>query len=445
LTESSATPKGDRARSRRLAIPLPEAVRSTLRVHLRAETPPDLAALAPVARGLVAAMPPGAFRDALAEVLARDALELRVLTPEQAGAPDIETLRRSGLGPRREAALRDANCVLEVAALDRVDGAPEGLSLVEVAACGLAERLGGVVVDPHAERALGRSACHRFRRGARRPFIAERVRIVAGASDRARETVATVGMAKFGLPDLLLDPAPAELAEPAGALLLGLAHVLLRLLNEQAGLRRTPLPFLETPAEVRVAREDVVHAGRPEATRGAPGSEGWARVGLSFEADGGGRTVLRVGAPAGEAAGWLARALSDLLGPCSAPAEAAAPAGDAGAATALPLADACERFLAGREAGATLRVLVAFPTTDGGAEPLWVAVDTWERPLFEGVLCDHPHRRRDLAPGRRVTVHETHALSWRLRHPDGREEAGAPPEASRPPAVTEEEQGAEER
>lgn len=408
----------------RRVIPLPDGVRSALRVHFRADAPPDPSELAPEAPGLVAAMPAGAFRDALAEVLARRGLALDLLTPEQWCEPSIDALLRPGLGPQRETALRNATHALEVASLDRVDGAPEGLSLVEVVACGLAQRLDGVVVDPFAVRALGRRECERLRKGAGRPPIADRLRVTTEARGHG-VTVASAGMAKFGLPDLELADVPADLEEPAAALLLGLAHVLLRLLNEQAGLRRTPLTSLETPGDVRVAREDVIHAGCGQAVRASEGGAGWARVPLAVDEGPDGRPrALRVGPPEGLERGWLRHAIEHLLGPCPAASVSGHRPEAAAMRTALSMEDAAERYRVGRESGVALRVLVEFPTTDGGSEPLWVRVAKWEGVMLEGALCDPPHRRLDLAPNRHVTVHDSHVAAWRLLHPDGRREEG---------------------
>lgn len=79
-------------------------------------------------------------------------------------------------------------------------------------------------------------------------------------------------------------------------------------------------------------------------------------------------------------------------------------------------------FRAGLRPGETLLVKAPFATDDGGREWMWVEALRWSGGEIEGILQNQPDRIAALRAGARVKVQESQVFDYLLRHPDGTSE-----------------------
>jgi len=80
---------------------------------------------------------------------------------------------------------------------------------------------------------------------------------------------------------------------------------------------------------------------------------------------------------------------------------------------------------AGLAPGEYILVKVPFATPDGGNEWMWVEVSTWSHGAITGTLMNDPAARKDLHAGQTVTVDEDEVFDYIRHRPDGREEGNA--------------------
>lgn len=72
--------------------------------------------------------------------------------------------------------------------------------------------------------------------------------------------------------------------------------------------------------------------------------------------------------------------------------------------------------------GERLLLKAPFTTDDGGNEWMWVEVVTWKGDVVDGILQNDPYEVSDLKAGARVTFRASDAFDYIHYHPDGREE-----------------------
>ena len=198
---------------------------------------------------------------------------------------------------------------LAVRCEDRPGPRRPGLWTALAVAFGLAERLGGQLVDPR-RGSLGPGI------GRLRPPADGRVHAVdhlcvpsSRGSDQ-RRWLTSVGMTQFGLPELELLHVPRRVVELGARLLVGVAQHLIdgaRLPSAQGH----PRELLVTSGELSWAlrRDGVPTRGR-----------GWTRVGVELDGGRGWPLRLRIGPPLGarswrDNGKWLEDAWAELFGP----------------------------------------------------------------------------------------------------------------------------------
>jgi len=229
----------------------------------------------------------------------------------------------------------------------------------------------------------------------------------------------SLGMSRFGLPDLDVKAAPFSLAEPLGMLLNAVASALVQ------GKRQAPLAIsLEEVAKLAGAHAGDLHSGsRPSVPasidlREVPREQG--------DSD---NLLLRL-VPSGGATATGYEALVDgLFGAgddvvTTPEHDAELLAASQRAKAALPAALA--RFKARTDVGALLYVKLPFPIpdNDGSNEWMWVEVTTWDDAAIEGTLANEPERIPGLKAGDHVKGKRSDVFDYRLRSSDGGVEGG---------------------
>lgn len=81
-----------------------------------------------------------------------------------------------------------------------------------------------------------------------------------------------------------------------------------------------------------------------------------------------------------------------------------------------------QAFLAGLKPGEFIQVKAPFPTPKGGNEWMWVEVSAWKAGAIEGLLKNEPFDIPTLHAGQMVTVKESEVFDYTRRYPDGKVE-----------------------
>lgn len=235
----------------------------------------------------------------------------------------------------------------------------------------------------------------------------------------------TIGMARFGLPELEMVDLPVAGEAGVSWLLGGVAIELARRVLPDA----RPGETLTLPPTITVTRAQVA-AGWGAEVEGPEGAASLT-VGLAWGAErDDGPALLRVDAPPGvERATWVAESLLPFVGvEDEGPIDIAEDDAEMAAAIArarAELAGVGARFRAGLPVDVRLLAKAAWTTRDGGAEHLWFTVTAWpEGGPVRGVMDSRPVYVDGLTAGQPVKVPAAEIEDWALFAPDGEREGG---------------------
>ncbi len=233
----------------------------------------------------------------------------------------------------------------------------------------------------------------------------------------------TMGMARFGLPELEMVDLPVAGEQGVSWLLGGVAiEVVGRVLADAR-----PGAALRLPTTLTVTRSQVARAWGAEVDGEARAAS--LTVGLAWGAERDDESAfVRVDAPAGvDRAAWVAEQLLPfagveeevVIGVADDDAEMAA----AMARAQAELAGVGARFRAGLPVDVRLLAKAPWTTRDGSAEHLWFTVTDWpEGGPLRGVMDSRPMHVDGLAAGQPVKVPEAEVEDWALFSPDGERE-----------------------
>ena len=243
---------------------------------------------------------------------------------------------------------------------------------------------------------------------------------VYGEGDTVR--FVSLGMVKFGLPDLVLEQVPQSMTTPMGSVLNGVAQLLAEgltlspdcALNVDLSLvkdarTRRQLEAKTTPGAVRKLTLRALEARRDSGDPVNPLLE------LSFPGEG---TVHA----------RQVAAIDALLGK-SPDSYMPVPPGDPELAAVATRARArlqqlrprVEKGLSPPEA---LVVKAGFRTDDGSSEHMWFVVTGWEKDQLRGTLANEPFEVSGLRLGSSVSVPLQDVDDYRYTRPDGTQEGG---------------------
>jgi uncharacterized protein YegJ (DUF2314 family) len=228
--------------------------------------------------------------------------------------------------------------------------------------------------------------------------------------------VDTVGMGRFGLPELTIAGiAPAD-ATLAAALIAYTAQQLVE------------RPQLDRAGELAVHASALAHAGvRVKPVAGASGTTTVHLV-TAKPAPGGARRVQLVGtADDKSASAFVTRALREAAGqkpPTDASAEDDAALTAASQRAQPRIAELKKQWLKGAPADASLWLKLPFASADGGREWMWVAVTKWEDGKLSGTLENAPTDVPNLKEGQAVLMPDKDVFDYRLERPGQLPEGG---------------------
>jgi uncharacterized protein YegJ (DUF2314 family) len=287
----------------------------------------------------------------------------------------------------------------------------------------VAERAGGVAWDEDTREVFGVGRWKERAALARESPLDIRAHITIhtyrdDADGLAR--LVTLGMSKFGLPDVSMKGVPLSFTDAAAALVNLVCQTLLE------GRMRT------TPAQVIVDLKTILNRRFRSGMEAAlsPGASGRAEVAL-----------IKVSPEKGDADNDLVQIVFPDVGPEK---QQEAIAGQLrslfGVKDNLAQVDHDEELIAARDRarvkllalkprfqkglapGELLQVKVGFPVPSGGNEWMWVEVVEWNGSSIKGILQNTPFKVPDLKAGARVEAPEGEVFDYIFSHADGTEE-----------------------
>lgn len=248
------------------------------------------------------------------------------------------------------------------------------------------------------------------------------VRVIQPERPGDRWRLLSMGLQKFGLPDLVIEhAAPGETAR------LG---VLVSLAAQRMAEGLTLKPGGLMPLSVKQIRHPAARARLGRATQGAALTRGQTldletRLGQRREGDPDNRLMALTfpGAP-DEPPFARQRAALDLLLGQGAVAIKGDPTLDARIAAASEAARAALSTLLKQHpdrlpAGFMLHIKGPFPTPDGGREWMWVRAERWSAEAVHGRLDSSPRRSTEVKAGDAVQVRRDEIFDYLLTRPDG--------------------------
>lgn len=370
------------------------------------------------------------LRGLLVDWIDHGMLIVRVVPTSQTPPLDLDALHASGMSPGQERTLGDSSHAAVVMGKDLGLPPHPGLWSAVAGARALVGDLGGVAFDMTTRRLLPPGDEHRGLPDMGAMVIPDHLAIEREDEEGPSASLATLGMAKFGLPDLIIRGVPGESRREASMVLGGLAALIAgwampyreRAEGHSVRARLEPFWHLDMtevlaahaidPADpfVEPAGETTVQLSTDPATRrsrlprlevkpatGAPAGSGSGVRGLIGQLFG--------------AAGNYFEFPADLPG-----------LGESLARIAADLPAIKGRFLGGLPPGAQLSVKRGFPVEEGRSEYLWVGVGSWSGDRIRGRIENDPVRCAGFDRGQVVEFGESEVFDWLITHPDGTRE-----------------------
>ncbi len=354
--------------------------------------------------------------------LAEPAVHLKLLERADFDPPDLETLHYKGRGvtEAQGTALQGSKRALRLAFVAPHPHQHTTARAAAMVAQEVATKAGGVIYDEETRELFSVEQWGETRIGGFDGAVPDVVRHITihAYQDGELYRAITLGMSKFGCPDLVVNQFPKSYWDSVGSLINLAAQTLVeaeRLPGSGAfevnidrlkvePLRRSLIDSLE-PGALRRAR--LTYGAAPRQAGDPPND----LIELTF------------GGSEGES---LSERQSALLSSLFGASDSVTPVRHDEALLRVSEA-ARERlvklkkpqFLQGLPLGERLLVKGPFATPDGGAEWMWVEVTRWEGPIIHGLLMNDPVEVQNLRAGAAVVVDEVRAFDYLHYKADG--------------------------
>lgn len=343
---------------------------------------------------------------------------------EEYRPPTVESLRYSGRGlSRGEAeALQGSGQALILDFAHPAGNALEALRMATELVALVVQETGGLAWDEETREVFSAAAWRERRLGAWKNTIPDASRHITIHAYKNGEYVRaiTLGMAKFGLPDIVVGDFSWSNNKSMGNLINFFAQAMLEGASfERPGEYDLDLREIANPE----ARQRQVAATESNATvtarlslKQGTGEEGDPRnrlIEITFEGYPGPDIHARQDSLLSSLFGW-----EDSVSPVVHNDELLAASRSAKA----KLPELWDAFDAGLAPGEFILVEAPFETPDGGNEWMWVEVTRWRGDRIHGLLTNEPFYIPELHAGQEVTVDQQDVFDYIRRSPDGSSE-----------------------
>lgn len=338
--------------------------------------------------------------------------------------PDMQSLQYFGRGLTREQAeaLQDTKAVLILDFAYPAEGAWDSLRSALALTRSLAETTGGLIWDEATREVFSPEAWNERRLAPWKdgvPDISKHVAIHA-YNDGDHVRVVTLGMEKFGLPDVVVEKFSWSLNRNMGHVV----NLFIQAIAEGAPLS-VPGNF---DLDMRSIKNDQVR--EPQVTSLMPNATGVAllrlRTGTRDEGDPANR-LIAIGFDRGagpdiyaKQESVLAKAFGTVDALTMVKHNEAIEAASRAARRKLP--DLRADFNAGLEPGEFIMLKAPFKTKDGGREFMWVEVMSWNGDRIKGLLKNEPEHVPELHAGQSVDIAEHDVFDFIRKRADGTSE-----------------------
>lgn len=254
------------------------------------------------------------------------------------------------------------------------------------------------------------------------PFVPAHVTFHVYRRDGEDLRMISLGMAKLGLPEVVVEQVPSALSQDMGRLV----NVVAQLLAEGLALSA------DGTLDVDLSKlKDSKLRGQFEARVQKGAARRVKLKALVAQRDQGDpeNVLLELGFPgSGDAHARQVAALDALFGPQSdgiVPVKAGDPELEAVARKARArLIELRERVVKGLRPPEELVLKAPFRTDDGNQEFMWVEITSWEAGKWRGTLGNEPDNVSSLRLGSRVEIPEAEVVDYLYMSPEGRKEGG---------------------
>jgi uncharacterized protein YegJ (DUF2314 family) len=415
-----------------VTIKLPEIVHTGFGVYFTSDGPPSLSDddIIEITKAWLIKRADPRLGDAITDfVSAAPMRKLEVRPVSQLAAPPMQMLKAMGLGETEEERMRHATHVVMVATYDALRYPRFGLIAAVAVARALALKLGGVIFDPQCGKVLRIDTHDQELPDTPWLPVATQIVIPHSVDSKGIGWMTTVGMEKYGLPNLELRQIPPNLGDAIAPIMSGIIQKLVWAVFTENQERGTPSVEIVVGPDLEISSEDISQAFGTKSESGEKVGTTQIRIGYYPDKRGEERFlgVMPPEAFKNRPEEWMYLMLDDLLGredkighvnKDSEMMEAA----HYRATAELP--EVKRRFLAKLPVGSNLFIKHGFPTSDGDREFMWIAVQTWTGDKISGILANEPLDVPGLRAGSPVQISEAEAFDWTISHHDGRMEGG---------------------
>jgi uncharacterized protein YegJ (DUF2314 family) len=343
---------------------------------------------------------------------------------QQYRPPELESLTQfsHGISPAQAKALRESQEAFILDFVHPVEDVREGLEVANELAASVAKATGGLVWDAETREMFSPEAWDKKRRTAWSdgyPDVSAHIAVQVKQEGEVVRAV-TLGMVKFGLPDIVANGFPWSAQRPVENLVCLLGQAMAEGVTVEKGGKFTLNLRKLKNSKVRDRQIEslkdkasgVAYLALVSATR-EKGDPGNRLVGIRADRYSESDASARQEKMLWSLFGWedsvtSFRRTPELL------------AASARAKARLPLLQ--NDFQTGLKRGEYIRVKVPFETSDGGEEWMWVEVTSWEGNRIKGILKSEPIAVPDLHAGQVVEVNQEHVFDYVRRYADGTEE-----------------------
>ena len=318
------------------------------------------------------------------EMIDRSLLRVRVDPAESTRLPPPGVLESFGVSADEAAAVEAASHVVTVRALYRPSWPPANEWVARVAAIAIGQHVGCHVIDARLPMLVSPTVAAEALPDQRCLFAASRWLLVSQQARTDGFWCYTIGLSRFGLPELQTPAVPPQLARAWTEMLTGLANALVKWWVRLVNVADPP-PFVDLPSMFSFTNWDMAEAYR--SPRPAERKSVSVRLLLDPGQPNNTDTFLTVsppvdyGAPAGR---FLAEVCAELLGVTKRsafrPVIQSNQMAEAIETARATLPSARQRFLNGELRQGTQLVVKSRVITSGTDEYLWAFVTSWTNP-----------------------------------------------------------------
>jgi len=367
------------------------------------------------------------LREAITEFINAPLMrKVEVRKVSELALPPMQMLKAMGLGETEEERLRHATHVVMIASYDALQYPRFGLIAAVAIARALAVHLDGAIFDPQCGKVLRIETYDQALNTAWIPVITQIV-VPHSVDSKGQGWMTTVGMEKYGLPNLELRQIPPNLGEAIAPVMSGIIQKLVMTVMTERHERTAPIKDLIIGPDIEISTRDIALAyGK---TDDSLEKEGTTQIRIGYYPDKRGQErflgVMPPDAFKDRPEEWMYSMLDDLVGREDKVGHAATDSEmmeSAHLRSIAELPDVKRRFLGKLPVGSTLFIKHGFPTASGDSEYMWIAVQAWTGDKISGILANEPIDVPGLRAGSSVKISESEVFDWTIAHNDGHNE-----------------------